>query len=125
MSRNLDNYTPEKYEVSKQLTQSELTTTPTSYYSPNDNVETFIPIGGMVIVNASNAARWFSMWVDDNGTGVVIGNRVEFEKDIGSDATWVNNFEIRMNNSAGNLSFAAERNSVLTLTINGIERDIN
>ncbi len=111
--------------VGKQLAQAELTTVAVSYYSPPAATETFIPIGGIVITNASNAARWFTMWVDDNGAGVVIGNRVTFEMDIGSDDTWTNPFEIRMNNSAGNLSVEVEINTALTMTINGLETDLS
>ena len=120
-------YIPDKeaFGVSKQLAQEELTTVASSAYSPPATTETLIPIGGIVIANRSNAARWFSMWIDDDGTGMTSAELVVNEKDIASDDIWTNPFEIRMNDSTGNISFQAEINSALTLTINGIETDLS
>ena len=122
--RRVDKFTKEEHTIGSQLAQAVLTTTPTSYYTPPENREVFIPIGGIVITNVLNQSRWFSMWVDADGTGVTNSELVENEFDVESDDIWTNPFEIRLNSDTANISFSAEADTVLTMTIHGTETDL-
>lgn len=122
MSRSADNFVREEDDQTKQLAQAILTTTPTSYYTTVIGKETIIAIGDMSIANVTNQDRWVSMWVDKNGSGVANAEIVCFEVPISKGDVWTNPFAIKLNESGGNISFEAQINAALTMTMNGIER---
>lgn len=119
MSVNVKTY--KKPRLQKELVKSVLTNSVISYYSPPKRTTTIIGVGQLVIVNTSNKDRWFSLWVDNDGSSTTDSEIVVFELDIDKNSFWTNTFEIIMNDIDGNLSVEAEKNNELTLTINGVE----
>ena len=119
MSRKADSYKRDEIKERKQLAQAELTTTATSLYTPNTNVETVIT--SIVITATSSQNRWISIFHDDDGTTYDDTTVLIDEQDISSSETFIYDNEIYMN-GAGNLAFEAEQSNIFTATIYGIER---
>lgn len=118
-------YIPDKIGLGqgKQLAQSQLTNSAASYYSPPANIEA--KITRINITNTDSVKKWFTLWVDDDGT-TYDNNTVQYyqiEIDPGSGLELCP--EILMNNSSGNLAMQAEDTNVITATLYGIEYDVS
>lgn len=108
----------------KQLAQVTAGVAAASIYSPPANVET--EITAIIIANVSNASnRWFSIWIDDDGSTYQDGQKLFHEINVEKKTTTIIDVPIFMNNTAGNLAVAAQNATDITITVYGIEYDIS
>jgi hypothetical protein len=107
----------------KELYHNTLPDAATSVYRAVANKST--EILEFVVCNTSNASRWFSIWIDTDGSTYDNTTKLFHEVSISGNTTLVIPVKQWMNHPLGNIAAQAQNNSDITLTISGIEHDVS
>jgi len=105
------------------LFQGEITNSPTSVLTCNDNE--VIAVTAIIIANTSVSTKWFSMWHDPNGTTYDDTTKLFDEIDITkNDSAQTERDETFYLVGGGNIAFEASQNNSITVTIYGNRRQL-
>lgn len=113
----------ESFKTNKQIAQYQMEATAVSVYAPATNVETHIQT--ITIANTTTVNKWFSLWIDDDGSTYDDSTIMFHEVDVEPNTTLLLEVDIYMNNKLGNLAVQAETVNNLTITLFGSETDVS
>lgn len=113
----------ETFQESKELFQAELTITPTSYYTAPANKRA--EVKSIMIANSGNQDRWFSLWVDQDGTTYDDTTILFPEVEVARNSTMIIETPIYLTEGA-NLAIRKEiLGAQITVSVYGIETDLS
>lgn len=110
-------------QTATELYQGTMPNSATTVYSPGTDEE--VEITSIVISNTANVDRWFSLWIDQDGTTYSDATILYHEIDVEFGTTLVLDTPMFMNDATGNLAVQGENNTDLNITIFGIITDIS